>query len=107
MRRSRRGAAEDEGRLETFTVLYVTPDGFLAPLALGLIRTLQGRFLFARGEDIEHLKAGREVYVRRVDNYYYFTVKSQLQKVTEAFAKFLRRLPVGSVLKKTTAEKKL
>ena len=100
-------SAEDEGRLETFTVLHVTPDGFLAPLALGLIRTRQGRLLFARGEDIEHLKAGREVYVRWVDNYYWFTVKSQLQKVTEAFAKFLRRLPVGSVLKKTTAEKKL
>jgi acetyl-CoA acetyltransferase len=99
-------SVEDEGRLETFTILYITPDGFLAPLALGLIRARQGRFLFAQGEDIEHLKVGREVYVRRAGNYYRFTVKSQLQKVTEAFAKFLRRVPVASVLKKTTAEKK-
>jgi len=99
--------AENEGRLETFTVLYVTPDGFLAPLALGLIRTRQGRLLFARGEDIEHLKPGREVYVRWVDSYYSFTVKSQLQKVAEALAKFLRRLPGGGVLKKNTGEKKL
>ena len=27
----------DEGEIETFTVVYVTPDGFLPPLALALI----------------------------------------------------------------------
>jgi acetyl-CoA C-acetyltransferase len=96
---------EDEGLLETFTILYVTPDGFLAPLALGLIRTRQGRFLFAQGEDTEHLKIGREVYLRRVDNFYCFTVKSQLQKVRDAFTKLLHRVTVPSGRKKTHAEK--
>ena len=95
----------DEGLLETFTILYVTPDGFLAPLALGLIRTRQGRFLFAQGEDTEHLKIGREVYLRRVDNFYCFTVKSQLQKVKDAFTKLLRRVTVPSGRKKTLKEK--
>ena len=28
----------DEGEIETFTILYVTPDGFLPPVALALIR---------------------------------------------------------------------
>ncbi|MGH7843725.1 MAG: thiolase C-terminal domain-containing protein [Candidatus Binatia bacterium] len=97
--------SEDEGRLETFTVLYVTPDGFLSPLALGLIRTRKGRFIFAQGEDTEHLKTGREVYLRRVDNFYCFTVKSQLQKVKEAFTQLLHRVTAPSERKKTQKEK--
>jgi acetyl-CoA C-acetyltransferase len=96
---------DHEGRLETFTILYVTPDGFLAPLALGLIRDRHGRFLFACGEDIEHLKVDREVYVRRVDDYYSFTVKSQLQKVKQAFSRFLRSFSDSRVRKQTRSKK--
>src|ERR1051325_11285571 len=56
----------DEGEIETFTVVYVTPDGFLPPLALALIRQRNGRLILAQGEDSdEHLKIGREVCLRR------------------------------------------
>lgn len=83
----------DEGRIETFTILYVTPDGFLPPLALALIRNSKGGLLLAQGEDIAHLKIGREVYLRKVGDSYLFTVKSQLRKVGEAFKKLLAKLP--------------
>jgi acetyl-CoA acetyltransferase len=85
--------ASEEGCIETFTVLYVTPDGFLPPLALALIRDLKGRLLMAQGEDIAHLKIGREVYLRQVGDSYLFTVKSHLRKVREALKKLLGQVP--------------
>ena len=81
----------DEGEIETFTILYVTPDGFLPPLALALIRQADGRLIMAQGEDSTHLKIGREVYLRQIDDLYLFTVKSQLQKVQESLKRLLRR----------------
>ena len=84
------GSISDEGEIETFTIVYVTPDGFLPPLALALIRERNGRLLMAQGEDNEHLKIGREVYLRRIDDFYLFTVKSHLQKVQESLKKLLR-----------------
>ncbi|MGH7852128.1 MAG: thiolase C-terminal domain-containing protein [Candidatus Binatia bacterium] len=80
-----------EGAIETFTIVHVTPDGFLAPLALALIRVSGGILLMAQGEDDTQLKIGQEVYVRRIDGVYLFTVKSQLQKVQEAFTRLWRR----------------
>jgi acetyl-CoA C-acetyltransferase len=82
-----------EGAIETFTIVHVTPDGFLAPLALALIRASDGTLLMAQGEDDTHLKIGQEVYVRRMDGLHLFTVKSQLQKVQEAFTRLWRRRP--------------
>lgn len=81
-----------EGRIETFTILYVTPDGFLPPLALALIRDRHGSLLMAQGEDITHLKIGREVYLRKVGDSYLFTVKSHLRRVREALKKVLGRV---------------
>ena len=78
-----------EGMIETFTVLHITPDGFLPPLALALIRDRKGALVMAQGEDIAHLKIGREVYLRQVAGAYYFTVKSQLQKVRQALRQLL------------------
>jgi DUF35 OB-fold domain, acyl-CoA-associated len=83
--------ALDEGVIETFTILYVTPDGFLSPLALALIRTDDGRLLMAQGEDETQLKIGQEVYLRRIDGVCLFTVKGQIQKVQDAFIKLFRR----------------
>ena len=80
----------EEGRIETFTILYITPDGFLPPLALALIRDRAGQLIMAQGEDISHLKIGREVYLRQLGGSYVFTVKSQLRKVKEALNKLLR-----------------
>jgi hypothetical protein len=81
----------DKGKIETFTTLYVTPDGFLPPLALALVRDCHGHLLMAQGEDHTQLKIGQEVYLRRFDGTCYFTVKSQIQKVQEAFTKLFRR----------------
>ena len=80
-----------EGVIETFTIVHITPDGFLAPLALALIRAQDGTLLMAQGEDDTQLKIGQEVYVRGIDGLYLFTVKSQLQKVQEAFSRLWRR----------------
>ncbi len=80
----RRKPNTGEGRIETFTILHVTPDGFLPPLALALIRDGSGRLLMAQGEDISHLEIGREVYLRQIGDSYLFTVKSHLRKVREA-----------------------
>jgi hypothetical protein len=66
----------DEGEIETFTILYVTPDGFLPPLALALIRERNGRLLMAQGDDSEHLKIGREVYLRRTDDFTFYRQES-------------------------------
>jgi hypothetical protein len=65
----------------------VTPDGFLPPLALAVVRGRNGARIMAQGEDITSLKIGQEVYLREVAGTYYFTVKSQLQKVQEALKK--------------------
>ena len=96
----------DEGEIETFTILYVTPDGFLPPVALALIRDRNGRLLLAQGEDNVQLKIGREVYLRRIDDFYLFTVKSQLQKVQESLKRLLRRRPAAPSKEENPAEKK-
>lgn len=84
-------APAEEGKIETFTILHVTPDGFLSPLALALVRDQRGRLLMAQGEDVSHLKIGREVYLRQVGDIWRFTVKSHLKKVREALRRLLRR----------------
>jgi acetyl-CoA acetyltransferase len=100
-------AVSDEGEIETFTILYVTPDGFLPPVALALIRDRNGRLLMAQGEDDVQLKIGREVYLRRIDDFSLFTVKSQLQKVQESLKKFLGRGAASLPKEENAAEKKL
>ncbi len=97
----------EEGQIETFTILYVTPDGFLPPLALALIRDRSGRLVMAQGEDNVQLKIGREVYLRRIDDFYLFTVKSQLQKVQESLKRLLRRGAASPAKKESPVEKKL
>ena len=97
----------DEGEIETFTILYVTPDGFLPPVALALIRDRNGRLLMAQGEDNVQLKIGREVYLRRIDDVSLFTVKSQLQKVQESLKRLLRRGAASSSKGESPVEKKL
>jgi len=96
--RPRAGAApvrSEEGTIETFTILYVTPDGFLPPLALALIRGRAGEIIMAQGEDVEHLKIGREVFLRQLDGGYIFTVKSHLDQVKDALDRLIRALPRG------------
>jgi hypothetical protein len=92
-RKSIPAAPSEEGQIETFTILYVTPDGFLSPLALALVRDPAGQLIMAQGEDVAHLTIGREVYLRQLDGGYVFTVKTHLRKVREALKQLLRGLP--------------
>jgi hypothetical protein len=46
--------------------------------------------LMAQGEDETQLKIGQEVYLRRIDGVWLFTVKGQIQKVQDAFFKLFR-----------------
>jgi hypothetical protein len=78
-----------EGVIETFTIVYTTPDGFLPPLALALIRDRHGSRVMAQGEEIGHLKIGREVYLRQAAGILLFTVKNPLQQVGAAIQKLL------------------
>ena len=89
----------DEGVIETFTILHVTPDGFLPPLALALVRDRRGTLLMAQGEEDSQLKIGQEVYLREIDGVCLFTVKSQIQKVQHAFMKLFRRWDTRAFLK--------
>jgi acetyl-CoA C-acetyltransferase len=91
----------DEGVIETFTILYVTPDGFLPPLVLALIRTGDGRLLMAQGEDETQPKIGQEVYLRRMDGLCLFTVKGQIQKVQDALMKLFRNKTAATSAKET------
>ena len=88
VKKHKNAAIGEEGKIETFTILHVTPDGFLPPLALALVRDRQGALIMAQGEDITHLKIGREVFLRQVAGTYYFTVKSHLRSVQEAIKSF-------------------
>ncbi|HEX2386513.1 MAG TPA: beta-ketoacyl synthase N-terminal-like domain-containing protein, partial [Candidatus Binatia bacterium] len=102
----RAGAApvrSQEGTIETFTILYVTPDGFLPPLALALIRGRAGELIMAQGEDVAHLKIGREVFLRELDGGYIFTVKSHLDQVKDALERLIRSLPRGKETRATKA----
>lgn len=84
-------AIDTEGTIDTFTILYTTPDGFLPPLALALIREAKGSLVMAQGEDINHLKINREVYLHQAAGIFYFTVKNHLQQVREAIGRLLRK----------------
>jgi hypothetical protein len=89
----------DEGVIETFTILHVTPDGFLPPLALALVRDRRGALVMAQGEEDSQLKIGQEVYLRQIDGVCLFTVKSQIQKVQHAFMKLFQRWEIKAFLK--------
>jgi acetyl-CoA C-acetyltransferase len=60
------------GRLESFTVLYMTPEGVPSPLVLGLVRTPEGHRLLARGLSEARLAAGATVALRRAGFRYTF-----------------------------------
>lgn len=97
----------DEGRIETFTTLHVTPDGYLPPLVLALIRDRNGGLLMAQGDDSTQLKIGRQVYLRRSDDVYLFTPKSRLQKVHDYMRRLLRMRVASHAKEQAPAENQL
>ena len=97
----------NEGVIETFTILYVTPDGFLPPLALALVREQNGRLIVAQGEESKHLKIGREVYLKRTEDYYLFTLKGRFKMVQDSLKRNLWQRARALVRKPIPADGKL
>jgi len=62
---------EKEGTLETFTILYTTPEGVPAPLTLGFVRFKNGQRIIARSQD-KDLKIGQKVEVEKAGDFYYW-----------------------------------
>jgi acetyl-CoA C-acetyltransferase len=77
---------EGTGLLETFTVLYAAPEGFLSPLTLGFVRTKGGERVMACNPDYrspKELKIGQWVYLKKREELYVFekpTVWNRLQR---------------------------
>jgi len=65
-----------EGTLETFTILYATPEGIPSPLTLGLVRTKDGRMILARGRD-GNFVIGQEVQVEKEGDLFYMRGPSE------------------------------
>jgi len=66
---------EGTGVLETFTVLYSTPEGFLSPLALGFIRTKSGERVLACNPNCSSpnvLRIGERVSLKKKEGLYVF-----------------------------------
>jgi acetyl-CoA C-acetyltransferase len=97
----------NEGVIETFTILYVTPDGFLPPLALALIRGQNGQLIMAQGEESKHLRIGREVYLKRTEDYYLFTLKGRFRMVQDSLKRNLWQRARGLVKKPMPASGKV
>jgi hypothetical protein len=61
----------------------------------------------AQGEDSANLKIGREVSLRRIDDFYLFTVKSHLQAMQDSFMRLLRRATASPATDEGAADNKL
>jgi acetyl-CoA C-acetyltransferase len=87
-----RSLPEGTGILETFTVLYSTPEGFLSPLALGLIKTKGGERTMACNPNYRspgELRIGDWVSLKKKEGLTVF------EKFTlwNRMARWLKRLP--------------
>jgi acetyl-CoA C-acetyltransferase len=67
--------AEGTGLLETFTVLYATPEGFRSPLALSLVQAKGGERVMACNPDYRNpreLRMGQRVHLEMREGLYLF-----------------------------------
>lgn len=81
--RSARIAAR--ARIETFTVLYVTPDPLRPPLGLALVRDRKGSREMARANEVTQLKIGQAVSLRKEAGIYRFEASPGLQAEGKAY----------------------
>lgn len=80
------------GRLLSYTVLHVPPEGFPSPLVLGLVQTADRRRVLARGESSERLSVGARVVLSRDGYRYRFAVQSPVERFTAGIGKVFRRV---------------
>jgi acetyl-CoA C-acetyltransferase len=74
-------AATHEGVLQTYTVLYTTPEGFRSPLQIALIEDDENYVIMARGRRAQPLRIGTRVVITRIGETYYFFNRSLADKV--------------------------
>jgi acetyl-CoA C-acetyltransferase len=74
-------AATREGVLQTYTVLYTTPEGFRSPLQIALIEDDENYVIMARGRNAQPIRIGTRVVITRIGETYYFFNRSLADKV--------------------------
>ena len=74
-------AATREGVLQTYTVLYTTPEGFRSPLQIALIEDDENYVIMARGRNAQPIRIGTRVLITRIGETYYFFNRSLADKV--------------------------
>jgi len=75
---------DGKGSLETFTVLYATPEGFRSPLTLGLIRAPGGELVMACNPDYRNpmeLRMGQKVSLNMREGLYVFEKRSAWERL--------------------------
>ncbi|MBI3329887.1 MAG: thiolase family protein, partial [Nitrospinae bacterium] len=74
-------AVTREGVLQTYTVLFTTPEGFRSPLQIALIEADEGYVIMARGRKVQPIKIGTRVIITKIGETYYFFSRSLLEKL--------------------------
>ena len=72
---------ELEGRLASYTTLYVTPEGFDSPLTLGIIDTIKYKRIFARAMFEGEFEIGGKITIFKENNIVYFRKTSYLDRI--------------------------
>ena len=84
---------ELEGRLASYTTLYVTPEGFDSPLTLGIIDTMKYKRIFARALFEGEFEIGGRITIFRENNIVYFRKTSYVDQI-----KFFARRNIKNIL---------
>jgi acetyl-CoA C-acetyltransferase len=86
---------EGTGILETFTLLYATPEGFRSPLTLSLVRAKGGERVMACNPDYRNpreLTMGQKVYLSMKEGLYLFEKRSMWKQLKSWWKKKNRSL---------------
>ncbi|HEX2279303.1 MAG TPA: thiolase family protein [Candidatus Tectomicrobia bacterium] len=92
-------AATREGVLQTYTVLYTTPEGFRSPLQIALIEDDENFVIMARGRKAQPIRIGTRVVITRIGETYYFFNRSLADKVRIIWRRKYRDLAHHDVVK--------
>jgi acetyl-CoA C-acetyltransferase len=92
-------AATREGVLQTYTVLYTTPEGFRSPLQIALIEDDENFVIMARGRNAQPIRIGTRVIITRIGETYYFFNRSLADKVRILWRRKYRDLAHHDLIK--------
>jgi acetyl-CoA C-acetyltransferase len=92
-------AATREGVLQTYTVLYTTPEGFRSPLQIALIEDDENYVIMARGRKAQPMRIGTRVIITRIGETYYFFNRSLADKVRVIWRRKYRDLAHHELIK--------